>query len=175
MQKKNETGTIVFYDVGLVSESEVVKLTGYTAQQLKLTPCGPEDPKDPKSSELIRNEEGGRQKLFLISLAGLDCGTLASLRKFRTYSTISLSLDNHIQPFTKQLHASQGNLVFEGCQTSMLANMPAGVKATGHHHLPTVENLVAKMEEMQRIRQAKEQQHLDSIYHTGTVSTALFY
>lgn len=153
----DERGTLVYSEVGIVSEAEVTKLSGgFTPQQLKL----PEANKNlVEDNHLLRNEQGTPQKLYLISLLGLPCSTAMSLRKMRLYSRVTLNLENRVLPAERQLEQEQGIRIFGHCYEGMLKKLPHGVKSVGRWQVPDLPSLVEKATAEQKNRQ--EQESLD--------------
>ena len=89
-------GATVYTEAALLTETEVQKLTGVTSAALKLkdlTECG-----------LVKNEHGEKQKFFLMSLAGLDCGTIFSLRRIRMFTTLQLNKSQALLSADSQLN-----------------------------------------------------------------------
>lgn len=61
----------MFYDVGILTEAEVTKLTGLHPKDLKLT------------TATVTNEEGSTMTGFCVSLKGVPIEEIWSMRKLR--------------------------------------------------------------------------------------------
>ena len=133
----------------MLTETEVQKLTGVTSAALKL--------KDLSEYGLVKNEHGETQKFFLMSLAGLDCGTIFSLRRIRMFTTLQLSRSKALLPSESQLNSSQPQAVMAANFGQMLVAIPAGLKCSTRYQLETLADWKARAEEIEAGRELKEQ------------------
>lgn len=106
----NEIGSVVYTKCGICSESEISKISGFTPQQLKMTPA---------SDILSRTESGHKQKLYVISLDGLEPSVTAGIRKMKIYSKIGVGHDEFALHYSNQIEQDQGARVFQACHEGM--------------------------------------------------------
>ena len=147
--EENLRGTEVYTEAGLLTEAEVMRLVGALPSSLNL--------KDLSEYGLVRNEHGEPRKLFLVSLAGLDCGAIHSLRRIKMFSTIELRRSTHLLPARQQLTPSQPKDLMDANYGEMLSALPNGVKIQRRFELPTVAQLKEKAEQLEIGRELQEQ------------------
>ena len=140
-------GTTVYTEAALLTETEVQKLTGVTSSALKL--------KDLTDFGLVKNEHGEKQKFFLMSLAGLDCGTIHSMRRIRMYSTLELTKRKAL--LENQLNETQPEAVMKANYDQMLVATPSGLKCSTRFQLETLAEWKTRAEEIEAGRELKEQ------------------
>lgn len=142
----------MYREVGVLTEAEVSTLTGFTPAQLKLNPA------DPRQCLLSRNENGKSQNLFYISLEGLEFATWAGIRKMKIYSRVGVRHDEFALHHSKQIVEGQGTRIYEEQFQGMLSSMLSSWKSGSGAKLPTLRNLLEKVEEIQRDRENRERQ-----------------
>ena len=110
-------GQMIFYDIGLASESEVSKLFGFNAKQLSLAAIN------------VTVEEGKEMNLFPISLAGMPAGDVAAMRKLRCYQRASIQMKDLLLRPERQIARQQGQEVFSSAVKSHMEKRPTEVRA----------------------------------------------
>jgi hypothetical protein len=92
-------GYDVYYEVGLLSEGEFIRLTGLP-------------PKDLKAKVFkFKQEDGEPLTAYLISLRDLEAGAVASIRKMKIWHKYCIEHDEIMLDSNRQLHQDQGNSV----------------------------------------------------------------
>ena len=108
---------MIFYDIGLATESEVARFFGFTAKDLGLT------------SITVTMEEGRDLTAFLLSLEGMSAGQVASVRKLRCYQRVRIQWSQHrLQP-ERQIGKTQGADIFSDATKTHLDARPGAVKS----------------------------------------------
>lgn len=153
------TGTEVYSEAGLVSESEFQRLVGCDPKTVGVKAVREENPKKKDSAEKFKvmNEEGQEQRLFLISLAGLSCGDVHSIKKVRIFWRVELQNQEHLMQASRQLSAAEPQRMYAFHRQDMLHSMPFGLRASGKLQLETVQSLKERFSSIQSQRKSREQ------------------
>ena len=122
----------VFYDVGVASESDLVRLSELSSQAAgrKSIPIELED------------ASGGSSNAFLIGLRGLPADEIAAMRKIRVKASDKIVIDEKLLESTRQLHQEQGSLLFDHAAKAHSLNLHCNnVQRT---RLPTISTIKTK-------------------------------
>eukprot|EP00438_Fugacium_kawagutii_P035863 Skav216030 [mRNA] locus=scaffold3613:25671:28499:+ [translate_table: standard] len=147
-------GHEVYSKAGVVSEQELVELTGKTGEQLGLTPW---------SSEL-----GGptnSQTLFLISLKNLPDDLRDDIRKIKVFYQTFAGKDSLKVTPTTQISTVQATSVFEYALDNYQVSRPKNVLTGDRRSLKTIPELI----ELGTLidQELKQQMHQDGLASTG--------
>lgn len=133
VQTTNERGTEVYFEVGLVTASELLKLSkGVAASAVKM------------KTTAERNEHGEKQDLYLISLAGMGAGDVAAMRKIKVFDRVHLSHGQLLLQPCNQIRLEQGEVVFDHNFAREVAQKTDGLKPAGRLRLPTLASIQEK-------------------------------
>ncbi|CAJ1385033.1 unnamed protein product, partial [Effrenium voratum] len=156
VQSSERRGLEVYSEVGLVSESEFQRLVGCLPSSLGVKALGQEKSNNPRRFTPT-NEEGQEQKsLHLLSLEGLSCCEIHSIRKVKLYWQVNLQMTEALLEQAGQLSDLHPHRVYQYNQKTMLETLPDGLRATGRLKLNTVAALREKHASLQAARQSKE-------------------
>ena len=144
------SGTELFYEVGVVSESEFLRLVGVPPADLKK-----------KATLLKSTEEGGTLKVWFVSLRGLDVGELHAIRKMRVYHKVEVVQDQVLLDHAEQLCEHQAKSWFDFAQSKQMDKRPHGCKISQRGLLPTIASL---QEDAEKVLATRRQQLKDSIH-----------
>ena len=130
--KDTETrGYRIFMEFGLLTESELEGLTGKKPQARQV----------PGFS--MQSQTGSLQQMFLVTLDGLSCCQIHSMRRIEMYTSNALSQEELLLEAARQLHKEHAANVFEFNYAGLLKKNPVGLRdATGYRqHVKSVEQL----------------------------------
>lgn len=132
----------MFTEMGLLSESEFVRLVGAT-------------PKDvgAKSVE-IKNEEGEKKAMFIISLRGLPLEEMLSIRKIQIAHKVSVDHMEHLLLQERQLTQDQGLIWADSTCKQQIKSRPSAVTFAGRAGLHSLEHYQGKAEEIEEKRRS---------------------
>ena len=114
-------GHMVFQDLGLLLDSDVLRLFGKTAKQLKLKPLSfkLEGPSNPSSN------------LFAVSMTGFPLEEILTMRKARVYHDVRVTWEEGFLRPGKQLVQAQGANTFSYIADNHMAARPPALKLSG--------------------------------------------
>jgi hypothetical protein len=138
-------GHMCFYDVGVLSETDVARECKVPCNALKLK----------MNSTII--EDGVELKATLISLKDLTPSELASCRKIRMFHTVQVFHEEQILMPTRQIRQEQGQDMYDFVSQHEMQNRQEQMKPINRFRLPTLPNLRAKAQELIQAREQVEQ------------------
>jgi hypothetical protein len=126
-------GTMVFYDIGFLQDSDLVGLTKLTMAAHKIKPT------------VIRNEiGGGSSKGIFISLRSVPLDLIHTIRKIRVFSTLQIVHDEGILDPARQLSQSQGFHTFSFAADEEQKRRCDPLRPLGRWRLPSIKELQDK-------------------------------
>ena len=132
----------MFVEMGLLSESEFVRLVGAT-------------PKDVGAKSVdIKNEEGEKKAMFVISLRGLPLEELCGIRKIQIAHKVSVDHMEHLLLQERQLTQDQGLIWAESTCKQQIKSRPSSVTFAGRAGLHTLEHYQGKAQEIEEKRRS---------------------
>ena len=138
-------GLEIYTEVGLLTETELLKFTDVKPTALKL------------ESSLLQNQLGDPSNLFVISLAGLSCGDIHSLRRMRVFCEVGTSQDEILVAAAKMLAPDQGSRTYKHHVKTQVSNNPLHLRdASGFNNIHTIQDLMVKAEGIKEAKTAKE-------------------
>jgi hypothetical protein len=138
-------GTMVFYDIGFLQESDLVGLTKLTMAAHKIKPT------------VIRNETGGgTSKGIFISLRSVPSDLIHTIRKVRVFSTLQIVHDEGILDPARQLSQSQGFHTFSFAADEEQKRRADQLRPTGRWRLPSIQDLMDKAQVIISQRESHE-------------------
>ena len=124
----SKQGTQIYFDLGFVSDKDIIRLTGKSAEYLQLKP------------ERLTLEQRGCTVLgFLISLRGLLMDEIASMRKVRVYRDVHLEMsESNLSPAT-MIHKKQPSMLCDFLSSKQVEKYPPPMKST-RGDAPTIQD-----------------------------------
>ena len=143
-------GLEIYTEVGLLTENELMKFTDVKPTALKL------------ESSLLQNQLGDPSNLFVISLAGLSCGDIHSLRRTKVFCEVGTSQDEILVAAANMLAPDQGSRTYKHHLKTQTSNNPLHLRdASGFNNIHTIQDLMVKAEGFKEAKTAKEQKKQD--------------
>jgi hypothetical protein len=140
-----EQGHMLFYDVGYLTEAELVNITDLPAKALKIT-----------MSSLVIEDSLTEVKGAFVSLKGITETELAGLRRVRIFRTVFANHGEIILDPSNQLRQLQGSDTFSYIADQEMSLREPGIKPSSRAFLPTLAALREKAKAIIAAREAKE-------------------
>lgn len=144
------TGYEVWTEGILLTESEFTRLVGSTPSACKVKPLD--------ATRQMPNEEGKMGDMYLLSAGGIPFEVLNGLRRIRVFYRTYIQSQEHLLQPSDQIHPDQGQEVAAFNQKKAKEAMPSGLRASGYHLLPTLEEMQVKAEQAEARRVQKEKE-----------------
>jgi hypothetical protein len=144
VESGNQRGTVVYFEIGMLTEAEVIKHCELPPKALSM------------KSFRQRNEHGEECNVFFVSLAGLGCGDVAAMRKMKVYDDVRFAHGQLLLQHLHQICESQGDTVFEANTQKENETKPDAMKRHGRLRLHTLQSLKDKASEIILQREHKE-------------------
>ena len=133
--------------MGILTEMDFTRLVGVPPSDLGL---------QKKFVVLKSHEEGTSLKVWFCSLAGLDYGEVASMRKMKIYHRVEVVQDTVLLDRTANLTDQQGKTWFDFARKQELEkHRPSGAKISNRMQHPTLAQLKEEAEEVLHARRDK--------------------
>ena len=88
-------------------------------------------------------------KYFIVSLEGMSCSDIHSMRRMRVSCKFGLSHEQILLSAGKQLMEGQGSVLYEFHTSKHISNRPKHLKEeAGYHNIKTVEQLQSKVQKL---------------------------
>ncbi|CAE7657824.1 unnamed protein product, partial [Symbiodinium sp. KB8] len=130
----------IFIELGLLTEAEFDAVSeGLTGSVLKA------------ELEELPSHLGGSKgnKYFIVSLEGMSCSDIHSMRRMRVSCKFGLSHEQILLSAGKQLMEGQGSVLYEFHTSKHISNRPKHLKEeAGYHNIKTVEQLQSKVQKL---------------------------
>lgn len=134
----------------LLTESEFTRLVGATPSTCKIKPLD--------ATRQMPNEEGKMGDMYLLSAGGIPFEVLNGLRRVRVFYRTYIQSQEHLLQPSEQIHPDQGQEVAAFNKQKAKEAMPSGLRASGYHLLPTMEEMQLKADRAEALRVEKEKE-----------------
>ena len=136
LKRVEQTGVMVFMDVGVLTEGEMKNLTGQPANKLKVE-------KKLEVETGLKSPLGGEAKYFVVSLSGLPASDILAMRRARVWSDTFLSCEDFLLQAANQLLKDQASKLYTHFREENASNNPTHLKNdAGYVNLAEVAEMI---------------------------------
>lgn len=136
LKRVEQTGVMVFMDVGVLTEGEMKNLTGQPANKLKVE-------KKLEVETGLKSPLGGEAKYFVVSLSGLPASDILAMRRARVWSDTFLSCEDFLLQAANQLLKDQASKLYTHFREENASNNPKHLKNdAGYVNLAEVAEMI---------------------------------
>lgn len=129
---------MVYRDVAVMVEAEIVRHFGATPAELGLKPVA------------VLHEENRSSSMFPVGLEGMPMGLIASVRKMRFFQEVSVVHDELLLQPQFQIDAAQGKVTFDHAAATLIARREGVLKKDGR--ITPALDLLAKAEDIENAK-----------------------